>query len=274
MYGPYRRTVQIFALSLVFIIPLLNRFEIYSMTGTFYAVTIGGLGIADPVVILQAIFASGRLTVPLLSAALFPAFFAFLFGRVWCGWLCPYHLLADGAAALRRTIRMKLFGKPSPEKLPIPGSSRANVIRFGFLILGTAVAGVASIPVLNYVHAPGIMSTEAMIFVKEMTVSPEILFIVVIILLELAVLPRFWCRLFCPTGSFISPFRGRYTLGIKNSVKKPKAPCCTENNCSVACPMGLAPYKEGDNLLCTNCALCVDSCSSKRLRFGGFRLGS
>ncbi|MBI5249726.1 MAG: 4Fe-4S binding protein [Desulfomonile tiedjei] len=274
MYAPYRRAVQFAALFLVFFIPVLNLFEIYSITGTFYAINIGSLGIADPVVILQALFASGRLTVPLLGAALFPVIFALLFGRVWCGWICPYHLMADGAAVLRRFLRARLFRSSFPEKLPVSGSFKANVVRFGFLMLGTVIAGAVSIPVLNYVHAPGIISTEGMIFVKERTVSPEVLFIVVVILLELTVLPRFWCRLFCPTGAFISLFRARFTLRIENSAKNPKAPCCTENHCSAACPMGLAPYREGNNLLCTNCTLCVDSCLSKRLRFGGFRLGA
>jgi ferredoxin-type protein NapH len=274
MYGPYRRAAQVAALSLVFFIPLLNLFEIYSITGTFYAINIGGLGIADPVVILQAIFASGSLTVPLLSAALFPVFFALIFGRIWCGWICPYHLIADGAAAVRRVLRAQLFRNASPERLPVPGSFRANVVRFGFLLMGTAIAGAVSIPVLNFVHAPGIISTEAMIFVKERTFSAEILFIGVLIVLEVTILPRFWCRLFCPTGAFISLLRARFTLGIENGLKSPKASCCKENYCSSACPMGLEPYREANNLLCTNCGVCVDSCRTKRLQFTGFRLKS
>ncbi len=101
--------------------------------------------------------------------------------------------------------------------------------------MGTAIAGAVSIPVLNFVHAPGIISTEAMILVKERSFSPEVLFILAVVLLEIAILPRFWCRLFCPTGAFISLFPGRFTLGIKNSLKTPKASCCKENYCSSAC---------------------------------------
>jgi ferredoxin-type protein NapH len=275
MYGPYRKTVQILVFGIMFGIPLLNLYEIYAVTGTFYAVNIGGLGIADPVVILQAIFASGELTVPLLGAALFPVFIALLFGRIWCGWMCPFHLLADVAAWLRRRFRGKVSLLARDESLVVADSFKANTWRYGFLAAGTLAAGAISIPVLNYVSAPGILSTEAMILVKERMVSLEFSFIALLFLLELLILPRFWCRLFCPTGAFIAVFRVPFTLRVGTSIRTPKAPCCKENRCSGACPMGLAPFREGNNLLCTNCGLCIDACraaeGSGRLRFQGFQ---
>jgi len=275
MYGPYRKTVQILVFGIMFGIPLLNLYEIYAVTGTFYAVNIGGLGIADPVVILQAIFASGELTVPLLGAALFPVFIALLFGRIWCGWMCPFHLLADVAAWLRRRFRGKGSRLARDESLVVADSFKANTWRYGFLAAGTLAAGAISIPVLNYVSAPGILSTEAMILVKERMVSLEFSFIALLFLLELLILPRFWCRLFCPTGAFIAVFRVPFTLRVGTSIRTPKAPCCKENRCSGACPMGLAPFREGNNLLCTNCGLCIDACraaeGSGRLRFQGFQ---
>jgi ferredoxin-type protein NapH len=275
MYGPYRRTVQVIAFALMFAIPILNLYEIYAVTGTFYAVNIGGLGIADPVVILQAIFASGELTVPLMGAALFPVFIALIFGRIWCGWMCPYHLLADAAAWLRRRFRGKGSRLARDEKLVVADSFKANTWRYGFLAAGTLAAGAIGIPVLNYVSAPGILSTEAMILVKERLVSLEFSFIALLFLLELLVFPRFWCRLFCPTGAFIAVFRLPFTLRVGTSIRPPKTPCCKENMCSDACPMGLAPFREGNNLLCTNCGLCIDACRAAegpgRLKFQGFQ---
>jgi ferredoxin-type protein NapH len=266
MYGSWRRFTQVTVFAAMFAIPVLNLYEVYGVTGTFYAISIGGLGIADPVVIFQAIFAAGRLTVPLLSAALFPLVLALIFGRIWCGWMCPYHLLTDCAAWLRSRIRRPRSAAPASFN-----SFRSNLSRYAFLIAGTAVTGAIGIPVLNYFSAPGVISTEAMIFVKERSVSLELAFIVVLLGLELSVLPRFWCRLFCPTGAFISLFRLPFTLRIANVIKNPKNACCKENFCSDACPMGLNPYNEGSNLLCTNCGLCVDACRSKRLRFKGFQ---
>lgn len=275
MYGPYRRTVQLMVFALMFAIPVLNLYEIYMVTGTFYAVNIGALGIADPVVILQAIFASGELTVPLLGAALFPLFVALFFGRIWCGWMCPYHLLADLAAWLRSRFRRAGSLTPQHETLAVADTFKANILRYAFLTAGTFAAGIIGIPVLNYLSAPGILSTEAMILVKERFVSLEFTFIALLFFLELLVIPRFWCRLFCPTGALISVFRLPFTLRVGTSIRSPKGPCCKENRCSGACPMGLAPYREGNNMLCTNCGLCIDACKSVqgpgKLKFRGFQ---
>jgi ferredoxin-type protein NapH len=261
--------VQAAVFALMFLVPVLNTLEIYAITVTFYALNIGGLGIADPSVILQAIFASGELTVPLLAAAMFPLLLALLFGRVWCGWMCPYHLLADACAWLRTRV----LRKAEPTPLVVAETFKANVCRFGFLILGTATAGAMSIPVLNYLNAPGIVSTEAMILVKERMVSVECVFIAMLLLVEVCVAPRFWCRLFCPTGAVVSLFRMPMTVHVASEAKNPKAPCCTENSCSSVCPMGLSPYREGQDLLCTNCCLCIDACQSHRLRLTGFSAG-
>lgn len=274
MYSPYRRAVQIAVFSVMFIVPVLNLYEIYAITGTFYAINIGGLGIADPVVILQALFASGELTIPLLGASLFPIFLAMVFGRVWCGWLCPYHLLADIVAWLRTRLVRGLLRREPGRTLTVPSSFRANMTRFGVLIAGTAAAGAIGIPILNYMNAPAIMSTEAMILVKERSVSLEIAFIAALLVLEISVLPRFWCRLFCPTGALISVFRTRFSLGVSTAIRTPRGACCKDDRCSVSCPMGLNPYREGNDLLCTNCGRCVDACkggtAAGGLHFKGF----
>lgn len=276
MYRPYRRATQLAVFTIMFLVPVLNLYEIYSVTGTFYAINIGRLGIADPVVIFQSFFASGSLTTLLAAAALFPIVVAMLFGRVWCGWMCPYHLVADGVAWTRAQIRTRLLKKNTWESFAVAGSFKANAWRYGFLILGTATAGAIGIPLLNYVSAPGIISTEAMIFVKERSVSIELAFILLLMLLELLVLPRFWCRLFCPTGAFLPLFRLPFTLRVRTDIAKPKSACCKGNYCTVACPMGLSAFREGNNLLCTNCGRCIDACTANggpgKLRFRGFSL--
>ena len=270
----YSRASQLAVFALMFVIPILNLYEIYAITGTFYAINIGSLGIADPVVILQTIFASRDFAKPLLLSALFPVLLALMLGRVWCGWMCPYHLLSDGASWIRRGFRRRVLRKPECERLLVPSSFTANMIRYGFLLVGCAAAGAIGIPVLNYVSAPGILSTEAMILLREGWFSVEVAFILAILIVELAVFPRFWCRLFCPSGAMIALFRLPFTMRVLTRIKSPRSACCKTKSCSNACPMGLDPFREGGNLLCTNCGRCIDACrsgeGSAQLGFSGF----
>ncbi len=271
-YATPRLVIQIFFFLLMFIIPVLNIYEIYFVTGTYYALSLGGLGVADPVVILQAMFASGQLTIPLMTAALFPFLVALLLGRVWCGWLCPYLFVADRIDSIRRLVSRKIFSGQKESVKKTSSSFRTNFVRFSVLIGGTAIGGILGIPLLNYFSAPGILSTEAMIFVKERSFSIEITFLAILFGLQLTILPRFWCRLFCPTGAFLSVIRSPLTLRVEFVGKTSSTPCCKENSCSKVCPMGLKPYMESHDLLCVNCGRCVDACKFNRLKFGG--LGS
>ncbi len=269
-YGPFRLAAQTAVFLLMFAIPILNIYELYFITGTYYALNVGGLGVADPVVILQAMFASGQLTLPLLTAAIFPIIVALILGRVWCGWLCPYLFIADRIESLRRLIKRKVFKSASVVAAKgVTSSFKANFVRFSFLITGTAFGGILGIPILNYISAPGILSTEAMIFVKERSLSIEVFFLLGILVLQLTVLPRFWCRLFCPTGTLLSFIRTPHTLRVESMSKKPANPCCKEDSCSDVCPMRLQPYRESRDLLCVNCGKCVDACKYNRLKFGG-----
>ena len=137
--------------------------------------------------------------IPVTVLAAVTAVLTLVLGRVWCGWMCPYHLMADLTAWLRTSFRKRILGKSDWEAPTVPTPFKANVIRYGFLLVGTLAAGAIGIPILNYVSAPGILSTEAMILVRQGTLSLEFGFIAIILLLELFLFPRFWCRLFCPS---------------------------------------------------------------------------
>ncbi len=252
--GFYRRCAQLLTLLAIFIIPLLNLYEITFVKGTFYSMDIGDVALADPLAVFQAMFTSRTISLIMLASMVVPVFLVVLFGRVWCSWFCPYYLFTEAVAWGRS--RLSVFGiKPFTGRYREGSTSRQNIIRYLVLGVGLLLAGIAGIPLLNLVSAPGIISSQALILVKFRTVSFELVFILFILVLEFFFF-KYWCRLFCPTGSFLSLFQGR--RGLK--VKKIELECRSCHTCIRSCPMQINPMTEGDNPMCHNCGICIDAC--------------
>jgi len=92
MIKKWRKTVQIIVFTGMFVIPILNIFEITFIKGTFYSIDFGDIAIADPLAIFQAIMSSKTINIVMLASLAIPILLMLLLGRVWCSWMCPYYL--------------------------------------------------------------------------------------------------------------------------------------------------------------------------------------
>ena len=242
--------------AMMFIVPLLNIFEIYFVKGTFYSLDIGDVAIADPVAILQAVMSAELVVAAMVVSLIIPVLLMILLGRVWCSWMCPYHFLVEMLEKLRGALRLKSLRPEYYAGLP----DRANRVRLIFMLTGLLITGIAGIPLLNLISAPGVISAQALVVVKFGYVTFEIVFIIVILLTEFFFASYFWCRYFCPTGTFLSLMkssRGMH-IGLKEGF------CSECGECRKSCPMALFPMKDGHNLLCHNCGDCITVCPDNR----------
>jgi len=251
-----RKILQITVFCFIFIVPALNLLEIYFVRGTFISLDIGSLGISDPVMILQAIIASFTLNGILAVSALIPILMAFFFGRVWCSWACPYTLIVEWLEKI--PIVVKLMGK-NRAKLQKNGMvKRTVIIRYFIFILLLFLVGVCGVPVLHLFSPPAVISTQALLLVKNNTLTVEIFFIIALLIVEVFFSYRFTCRYLCPTGTFLSLFNNRTRLRVSY-----KGSCIDCNKCFSACPMGLIPRQNEGHSLCFNCGECIEHCSVK-----------
>ncbi len=255
MIRRYRKFVQTIVFIGMFIVPILNILEIYFIKGTFYSIDFGDIAMADPLAILQAIVSSKHINTTMIISVVIPLLLVLLLGRVWCSWGCPYYYTIEFLDWIKKKFKIKNLKPFYHEKLP----HKTNTIRFVFLILGLFVMGISGIPLLNLISAPGIISSQALVLVKFHYLTFEAIFILLLIFFELFYF-RFWCRYFCPQGSFLSLFR--WSKGLK--VVKVKDSCSNCLSCVKSCPMLLNPMKEGDNLLCHNCGDCIDACPDNK----------
>lgn len=255
MIKKYRKIIQTIIFIGMFIIPVMNIFEIYFIKGTFYSIDFGDIAMADPLAIFQAILSSKHINTTMLVSVVIPLLIVLILGRVWCSWGCPYYFIIESIDWVKKKLKIKIKKPTYTERLP----QKTNIFRFLFLISGIFLMGVSGIPLLNLISAPGIISSQALVLVKFHYLTFEAVFILILIILEFFYF-RFWCRFFCPQGSFLSLFR--WHKGLK--VVKLNEDCSNCLSCIRTCPMLLNPMNEGSNLLCHNCGDCIDACPDNK----------
>lgn len=164
-----------------------------------------------------------------------------VFGRFWCGWLCPRGIFLDytlGPISMNRKI---------PKILRSKG--------FKNLMVGVMVL-MLGISLLNL--NPFLRSTNPMAplggFLVLMCIATTIAMAAP---LGIIYKPRTWCS-FCPMG-YIQSLLSRKRL-LKIHVEN----CAGCRKCEKICPIELKVLEENSD--CLNCMNCVDVCKKQSLR--------
>jgi ferredoxin-type protein NapH len=257
----WRRLCQLLALGLIVLLPTLNKKGISWASGTFYSMAFGPVWITDPLIGLQTILTGWTADGVLLLSMLIPFGVALIFGRVFCGWLCPQNTISELVDFLGKKIGLRQLCefKPKPH-------FRYAIL--GLVLVATALAGL---PLASLLSAPGIISVQAAKLVYEGTVGLELGLIGLIVGAELFLARRVWCNHLCPVGSFLCLFRWRKTLKVVMN-EDAEHPCGHCLACAKACQLGLNPLQEKIYPLCHNCGACLTACeeikgSRKPLKF-------
>lgn len=243
---PIRRAVQTLSLAAMVAVPLLNSRGISAVSGSFYSVSLGPLMLTDPLIAIQPLLATMTFDRTLLASALIPAGIALVFGRVFCGWVCPQNTLSELFDALGGRFRWFTFGV-------------GPLIRYMVLAVILAVTLLFGFPLASLLSAPGIISVQTARFIYEGTVGLELALIGGIILVEIFLVRRVWCNHLCPVGSTLGLLRCRKTLKVVISEADDR-PCHRCRECARVCQLGLNPLAGSLAPQCHNCGACIDAC--------------
>jgi polyferredoxin len=174
--------------------------------------------------------------IPLLLIVGFTLVTTLLWGRVFCGFLCPFGALQD---FMEKVVPKRIRREP-----PQWVHDRAVYIKYGILavILIPSLAG-SRLSIFQYFEPFGTV----------FFLSPSLVLwtIAAGILAACVVVPRFYCRYACPLGaalgvvSFVSPFRIRRV-----------EQCNHCKVCETACPTGAIRGPEIDFKECVRCNIC------------------
>lgn len=154
-----RPLVQLSIFVIMCALPWIHAYGVPSflqgITGTFYAMHIGPIPFADPLGAVQVLLSGHIAAWPLWLGGLLALAIAFIFGRVFCAWACPYGMLSEWLWALRRCIMKKPVSENFSRHTDI---KRAWIWRLVLTIVGLTVTAFGAIPILNSVSAPALIS--------------------------------------------------------------------------------------------------------------------
>ena len=272
LYKVLRRTMQVAVLAVFCLLPWVDSLEesrFALISGSLFALDLAGLPFADPVGALQ-VAAGGFLPgTSQLIGALLSLTLAFVMGRVFCSWICPYGFFSELVYALR----FRLFGAPAVEKEKKKKQSRAFGIKGVIVLLGLVGAALLGWPVLNTLAMPGELSLVPLHVWEAggltMALALAVLALpLAALVLELLTGRRLWCRYLCPQSVLLglsARFFPRAGKGLRIGWQAKCCSCGKDAPCRAACSLGLNPRNvEGpERRDCTMCGDCVKACASK-----------
>ena len=213
------------------------------------------------------------LTGLLILAAVALFFVTALFGRVWCGYFCPQTVWTDLFVWVERIVqgdrnaRKKLHNSPwSWDKV-----KKISLTHFLWLVIAWCTAGSF---VLYFNDAP-----ELVLSFFRFDVSPTVLAFIVGLTLSTYLMAGYAreqvCTYMCPYARFQSAMFDEDTLiiGYDEERGEPRGKhkkgeswdgrghCIDCTACVQVCPVGI-DIREGLQMECIACGLCVDACNN------------
>ncbi|VAW58537.1 Polyferredoxin NapH (periplasmic nitrate reductase) [hydrothermal vent metagenome] len=229
--------------------------DLDAIKGTTWSANFFGYKISDPLSVVSQVAAGLSFYGPFILTALIPVFLSVLFGRFFCGWICPATFLYE----LNSTLSLWL--QHSGIKV---GRRRLNrQLKYWVLGTGIAISAISGSVLMSMIYPPAIIGREIYFAVALGGFGAGLVFFVLTLLFDLLVSRRGFCRYICPGGALYSLLGHFRVFRIKRIVEN----CNDCAKCNAVCEFGLDPLRDDFGQECNNCTACIAVCPTDALTF-------
>lgn len=260
-----RRATQIAVLVFFLLLPVVYGAGWLDVHGSLYAMDFWGFLVIDPVIAIQK-WILGENSLELILGAAIPVFLALFLGPVFCGWMCPFGLIAELGSRLR-------FGGAAPAGRVRPPWRGRFAVLVGIFIAATLIHH----PLATRFSMPGSLTLAMSAGLASGILLLEVWIVAGVLVLDF-LFPRFWCNRVCMQGALLSLLRTPRMLSVHYDEGSCREDQCSKE-CFSSCPIGIDPRSLSGFAGCTNCGVCLSSCAKAgagalSFRFRASRIGS
>jgi len=229
--------------------------DLDAIKGNTWSGTFWGLKLSDPLAVVSQIAAAQSIYWPFFLTALIPIAFTVIFGRFFCGWICPATFLYELNTNLGAWLHWA-------------GLKTGNMhfdrrMKYGVLAAGLALSMLTGSVMVAAVYPPAILGREIYYAIALGGFGSGMIFFLGTLLFDLLVARRGFCRYVCPGGALYSLI-GRYrVVRIRRIVES----CNDCAKCNAVCEFGLDPLRDNFGQECNNCTACIAICPTDALDF-------
>ncbi|GGP04011.1 cytochrome c oxidase accessory protein CcoG [Cloacibacterium rupense] len=218
-----------------------------------------------------------------ITSLVFIILFTVVFGRIFCGWICPQTIFMEGVFRKieywiegDRNKQIKLANQPWNSEKTLKKGLKWSI----YVIISLIITHWMFMYIVGYEEVLRIMQGGPIEYPSN--------FIVMLIFTGLFYFVFAWfreqvCTLVCPYGRLQGVLIDKETINVFYDFKRGenrskwrkgedrkaegKGDCIDCNQCVVVCPTGI-DIRNGQQLECINCTMCIDACDEVMVKTG------
>lgn len=177
---------------------------------------------------------------------------SFLYGRLWCGWVCPQTIASDFADSLKKRLDKAFRTRPGKPLFLVSRSIWTAAILAASVGTGIALG--------MYWLDPKLIWESTLNPAVDVGASTTVYGIAAFMAADMLWIRRKFCSGACPYGPLLGTLVDKNTLAVRYLDER-NDECIKCHKCEVDCPMEIDIKHGVSQHSCIGCGECIDSCN-------------